>query len=85
MAQLGPIKPGDIVELNIKGRQFYAKVTEAAHGSPSRITINPSTVNGSRITYAHAKAAEVIGHYRKTKNVRQVSVPMDMTPTAVQH
>ncbi len=82
MAQLGPIKPGDIVELDIKGRQFFARVTEAASGRPARIKVRPLD---SRITYGSAKASEVVAQYRRTKNVRQASVRVDMTPEHVQH
>lgn len=82
MAQLGPIKPGDIVELEIKGREFVAKVTSAASGRPATITVRPCCPG---ITYRTAKARDVVAHYRKTKNVRQVSVPVDVTPEHVQH
>ncbi len=81
MAQLGPIQPGDIVELDIKGRLFVAKVTSRAAGKPAKIGVMPFD---SRITYRAAKAGEVVAQYRRTKNVRQASVRLDMTPEDVQ-
>ncbi len=81
MAQLGPIQPGDIVELDIKGRQFFGKVQEAASGKPARIRFVPLD---TRITFRTAKASEVVAQYRRTKNVRQASVRVDMSPEDVQ-
>lgn len=77
MASLTPIRPGDIVEVDRKGRFFFAVVKAK---SPGLLDIRPTD---SRITYTTAKAAEVVTHYRKTKNTRKASVALDMTPTDV--
>jgi DNA-directed RNA polymerase subunit H (RpoH/RPB5) len=69
MASLGPISPGDIVEVDRKGRRFFAKVLEKEPGMLSRI--QPLD---TRITYTTAKASEVVAHYRKSKNARQATV-----------
>ncbi len=78
MAQLGLIHPGDIVEVDKKGRIFYAKVQQAATDG-----VLPILPLDSRITYRMATAKEIVAQYRRTKNVRQVRVPVDMTPESV--
>lgn len=84
MAQLGPIHPGDIVEVDKKGRVFFAKVTHdvtpAAKGMPAYIGILPLD---ARITYRTASGKEVVAQYRKTKNTRQERVLVDVTPEDV--
>lgn len=69
MAKLAPIHPGDIVEVDIKGRLFFAKAKGrvAAPGGGQWLGIEPVDC---RITYTTAKASEVVAQYRKTKNVR---------------
>lgn len=67
MAPLAPIKPGDIVLVNRRGRRFHAVVEEKAPRILSRIRPLQSGV-----TYTTAKAHEVEEHWRKTKNVRKV-------------
>jgi hypothetical protein len=66
MASLGPIQPGDIVEVDKNGRRFHAVVLEKQAGILSRIR---PIERG--ITYTTATAHEVVVHYRKTKNVRK--------------
>lgn len=79
MASLTPIKPGDIVEVDRKGRFFFAVVVRKL---PGLLDIRPLD---SRITYTTAKANEVVSQYRKTKNCRQVSVRVDSPPEGVAH
>lgn len=67
MASLATIHPGDIVEIDRKGRRFHAIVIEKSAGMLTRIrAIDP------RINYTTATSREVIAHWRKTKNVRKV-------------
>lgn len=66
MASLTTIKPGDIVEVDRKGRRFYALVKEKQPRLLSRI--EPLD---SRITYTTATSHEVVRHWRLTKNVRK--------------
>lgn len=70
MASLGPIKEGDIVKIDRKGRIFHAVVQEKQPRLLSRI--RPLE---SGITYTTATAHEVVEHYRRTKNSKQARVP----------
>jgi hypothetical protein len=64
VASLTPIQPGDIVEVDKKGRRFFAEVTGKAKGE---LKIRPIT----RETYGTATSHEVVQQYRKTKNSRR--------------
>ena len=55
------VKPGDLVECDIRGQRFIAKVTEKNRGGLSLDPVVPS------VSYRSAKPREVIAHYRKSK------------------
>lgn len=55
------IKPGDLVECDIRGQRFVAKVTEKKQGSLLLDPVVPS------VSYRSVKPREVIAHYRKSK------------------
>lgn len=56
------IKPGDIVECDVRGHQFYAVVEEKITRA---LKIKPITAN---VTYFEVKSTEVKSHYRKAKS-----------------
>ena len=56
---LGPIKPGDIVKVEINGRQFHAIAGGKRDG---RLQFEPIERS---VTYHEAKAKQVIAHWRK--------------------
>jgi hypothetical protein len=68
------IRENDLIECDVKGRRFFAFVDRK--GVPRResrsgavrstgIAITPITPG---ITYRNVRAADVIGHYRRSKN-----------------
>lgn len=61
-----PIKAGDIVECNVRGTKFFAKAGAISedYGDRKALLVEPITHN---ITYRHATARQVVGHYRKSK------------------
>jgi hypothetical protein len=61
----GAIKRGDIVEIDKKGRRFFATVSlvSAPAGGVRHLAITPIT----RETYRTCTTREVIGIYRKAK------------------
>lgn len=65
---LSGVRPGDIVEVDIKGRRFHAIVTQVlpigAELAGGRLVIAPID---RRITYTRARSREVIGHWRKSR------------------
>jgi hypothetical protein len=68
MASLATVKPGDIVEIDRKGRRFHAVVLEKGTGLLTRI--RPLEPN---ITWTTATSREVVKHWRLTANRRKVS------------
>lgn len=58
------IQAGDIVEADVRGRRFYATVTEKAKGELQVLPITPN------INYFHLKANQVIGHWKKAGRSR---------------
>lgn len=57
-------KDGDIVDVNKKGRRFYALITgRIAGGNITKFAIRPL----GRENYTTATAHEVVGIYRKAK------------------
>lgn len=58
---LANVKAGDIVEVDKKGRRFYALV----EGKGAReLDVTPLCAGS---TYRHAKALEVVGHWRRSR------------------
>lgn len=66
MASLQNIHVGDIVKVDKLGRIFYALVEGKERGA-----LSIKSLEGSRVSYTHARSREVIEHWRKTKNVRR--------------
>lgn len=65
--QLTGIKKGDVVRVDHGGRRFMAWVDAhhpAAPGVQARLAITPIT---GGITWREAKASEIVGHYRRSK------------------
>jgi hypothetical protein len=58
---LTSVQPGDIIEVDKKGRRFHAIVEEKANGSVRFTPIERG------ITYLDASAREVIAHWRKSR------------------
>lgn len=58
---LTSIREHDIVEVDIKGRRFFAQVGPR---DQTGVAIKPITAG---ITWRHATARQVIGHYRRSK------------------
>lgn len=61
MVNLTSVREGDIVEVDIKGRRFFARVDDK---DQTGVCIKPITAG---ITWRHATARQVIGHYRRSK------------------
>lgn len=66
---ISSVKPGDIVEVDVRGAKFLAYVDELVKekGKQSSLRITPTTRN---VTYYSCKANQVIGHYKKMKRAR---------------
>lgn len=73
MASLATIKPGDIVECDIKGRRGYALVTDKQGRS---LSIKPLTPG---FTWRNVTAYQIINHWRKTKNTKKIGVKVKTT------
>lgn len=66
---ISSVKPGDIVEVDIRGTKFLAHVDELVkeEGKQSSLKIIPASRN---VTYYSCKANQVIGHYKKMQRAR---------------
>jgi len=74
---LGPIKAGDIVRVQIRGRVFLAYAGTKTKG---RLQLEPIDRG---ITYHEAKASEVIAHWGKRGRPRtSIEVRSDPAPLA---
>jgi hypothetical protein len=74
MASLASIHPGDIIEVDVKGRRAFALVEDKkprAKGQPAKLSIRP--IN-ERFSWREVTAYQVISHYRKTKNTKKIGV-----------
>jgi hypothetical protein len=60
------IGPGDIVEVDKKGRRFHALVTELEQVASGRFELSVRPLD-SRISYRSATVREVIGVWRKAR------------------
>jgi hypothetical protein len=60
------IGPGDIVEIDKKGRHFHALVVELEQLESGRFELQVRPLD-SRISYHHATVREVIGVWRKAR------------------
>lgn len=66
---ISSVKPGDIVEVDIRGSKFLAYVEELVKedGKQSSLKITPASRN---VTYYSCKANQVIGHYKKMQRAK---------------
>lgn len=64
MASLQSVHPGDIVEIDKRGRRFYALVRTKAPGTLNILPLD------KRFTYYTAAANEVVGIWRADKATR---------------
>jgi hypothetical protein len=62
------IGPGDIVEVDKKGRRFHALVTELEQVASGRFELALRPLD-SRISYRTATVREVVGVWRKAKGL----------------
>ena len=60
------IAPGDIVQVDKKGRRFHALVTELVQGESGRFELSVRPLD-SRISYRTATVREVIDVWRKAR------------------
>lgn len=60
------IAPGDIVQIDKKGRRFHALVTELVQGESGRFELSVRPLD-SRISYRTATVREVIDVWRKAR------------------
>jgi hypothetical protein len=60
------IAPGDIVQLDKKGRRFHALVVELTQGESGRFELSVRPLD-SRISYRTATVREVIDVWRKAR------------------
>lgn len=69
---ISSVKPGDIVEVDIRGSKFLAYVEELVkeEGKQSSLKITPSSKN---ISFYSCKANQVIAHYKKMQRARSGS------------
>lgn len=67
---ISSVKPGDIVEVDIRGSKFLAFAEELIKedGKQSSLKITPALRN---VTYYSCKANQVIGHYKKMQRTRK--------------
>lgn len=59
---ISTVRPGDIVLVDKKGRRFHAIVA----GDPMRGSVEITPIDG-RVSYYSAKAREIVGHWRRSK------------------
>jgi hypothetical protein len=60
------IAPGDIVEIDRKGRRFHALVTELEQTDTGRFELCLRPLDG-RVTYRRATVREVVGVWRRAR------------------
>jgi len=65
--QLAPIRPGDVVRVDKKGRRFMAAVTGRELGDSGRTRLLNISPLDRHESFRTATATEVIGHWRASK------------------
>jgi hypothetical protein len=68
--RLEGIQTGDIVEVDCKGRRFYALVTGSA---PGGLALQPTD---RRVNHYSARSREVVGHWVKRGQPRTTAAPL---------
>lgn len=58
------VKPGDVVECDVRGIRFFATVEETNKGE---VHVKP---HSRQINHFHIKATQVVGHYKKLAGSR---------------
>ncbi len=76
--RLEGIRAGDIVEIDRKGRRFFALVTGTA---PGGLAVAPTD---RRISYRSCRSREVIGHWVKRGRPAETSEPLRPSPRQLQ-
>ena len=76
--RLEGIHTGDVVEVDRRGRRFYAIVTGTA---PGGLALQPLD---RRVNYYDARSREVIGHWSKQGRPRQTGEPLRPSPRQLQ-
>jgi hypothetical protein len=76
--RLEGIQTGDIVEVDRKGRRFYALVTGTA---PGGLALQPTD---RRLGYYSCRSREVIGHWTKRGRPRETAEPLRPSPRQLQ-
>jgi hypothetical protein len=76
--RLEGIQRGDIVEVDRKGRRFYAIVTGTA---PGGLALAPTD---RRVNYYSCRSREVIAHWVKRGRPRATSEPLLASPRQLQ-
>ncbi len=62
--KLASIRPGDIIEADVRGLRFFARVEDEPNG---QVQVEPLT---SRVSYRLLKPRQVVGHYRRSAGSR---------------
>lgn len=60
------IKEGDLVECDVRGQRFFARVNSDTNGD-RLIKVEPFNV---AVGYRSATARQIVGHYRKARGSR---------------
>lgn len=62
--KISGVKAGDIVECDVRGRVFLAKVTRPADANAGSPGLEVEPIHAA-ITYRHVGARQVIGHWAR--------------------
>ena len=57
--KLAPVRPGDLIEVDKRGRRMFGKVVEIEGAVVRFEPLCPG------VSYRHASSREIIGHWRK--------------------
>lgn len=71
--RLANVRAGDIVQVDVKGRRFYA-LAEADGAGARELPVRPITPG---ITYRRATSRQVIAHWRKSRSYTQAPNPQE--------
>lgn len=77
MAELASIKPGDIVEADVRGHRAFA-VVEDKLGSGRRATLSIRPITKG-FNHRQVSSRQIVNHWRKTKNTKRIRVGVQDT------
>jgi hypothetical protein len=61
--RLSGVKVGDIVQCDVRGQRFFARVDQAdGHW------LEVGSLNGVQLGYRRLSSRQIVGHYRRAKN-----------------